>query len=807
MVTGSFDKTLRIWDLETGVVLKKMEGHSSKVWALAVSRDGQIIASGDDGGEIIAWHGENGESLTKPIKTDSKQINSVDFSPDGTVLATGSYEGMTKFWCTKTWQMQGDPIECAAYCIRYSPSGELLAIATYENIQIYNPGTSERVASFKAHTNHNLSLAWTPDGKRLLSGGDNNDPTIREWDPLTWQQVDHPWEGHTDHIWAIAIHPAGSLVASASEDKHVRLWQLSDRQTIGIFKHSSEVFTVTFSVDGKHILSGGYDKKISEWEILAITTARDAFITGDFPTAEELLTQNIHTDANDYTSHAHRSFVMARKHNWDHALEDAINSISIQPSLTGYISKGIALCGKGLVREARAAFDVASMFTNNHCVLLTLCYPVNISLRTTDETTFRAAILTPALAAPSQSKIDLTTPLMLVDEPINEPSLNDVDHGFDVDVQMDDLFTQDDIQPLDGGVDFHDGSHRDLPADQAPTNPRIVQLLAIDIRATEDANVRDPSEADVSVPMPTRRAPTEASVSVLDNEGAGQMELADTLLDLPPPAAEVIEAASDHWFWRIILLLGAWLNLHFHLPHLACALFLKVMRHIFIGLNTLAVDDKVALTLNTAFNHLNIKDNFRIHPVCPSCHRIYPHDVSADSSCTICTVPLFEPSTERSSTSVGPSKKPNSTKTKTKPSLQCPQNPMSNAILRLLSQKGMEEHLDAWRSQSTIPGKSQTMQDGQIWKTIKGHNGKLFFDNSPERCDKDELRIGITLGFDGYVNWFYLHTLLFMVFFIIVSATSAAEMQAHTVRVCYQTVLLTCRLTCGGSLLTRQQIF
>ncbi|KAG2739206.1 hypothetical protein P692DRAFT_20408094 [Suillus brevipes Sb2] len=56
---------------------------------------------------------------------------------------------------------------------------------------------------------------------------------------------------------------------------------------------------------------------------------------------------------------------MARKHDWDLALEDAIKSISIQPSLAGYISKGIALCGKGRVREARAAFDVASMFTNN----------------------------------------------------------------------------------------------------------------------------------------------------------------------------------------------------------------------------------------------------------------------------------------------------------------------------------------------------------------------------------------------------------------------------------------------------------
>ncbi|KAG2744101.1 WD40 repeat-like protein [Suillus brevipes Sb2] len=163
MVTGSDDepKTLRIWDLETGVVLKAMEGHGGRgVNALAVSRDGQMIASGDWNGEFIAWHGETGESLTKRIKAHSKEIRSVDFSPDGTVLATVSSDGMTKFWCTKTWQMSGDPIDCGdVFCVRYSPSGELLAIATLRNIRIYNPGTRECVASFKAHTNQTFRNA------------------------------------------------------------------------------------------------------------------------------------------------------------------------------------------------------------------------------------------------------------------------------------------------------------------------------------------------------------------------------------------------------------------------------------------------------------------------------------------------------------------------------------------------------------------------------------------------------------------------------------------------------------------------
>jgi WD40 repeat protein len=252
-----------------------MKGHSRGVEALAVSRDGQITASGDYNGELIAWHGETGETLTKPIKPDSDVIISVDFSPDGTVLATASGNDAVKFWCTKTWQMQGEPINCGALYVRYSPSGELLAIATYANIQIYNPGTRERVASFKAQ--YSFSLAWVPDGTRLLSGGYKDDHTIREWDSLTWQQVGHPWKGHASHIHSIAIHPAGTLVGSASHDKHVRLWQLSDQQTIAIFQHSSPLYTVTFSVDGRHILSGGEDNKISEWEVPKYANSKARF--------------------------------------------------------------------------------------------------------------------------------------------------------------------------------------------------------------------------------------------------------------------------------------------------------------------------------------------------------------------------------------------------------------------------------------------------------------------------------------------------------------------------------------------------
>jgi WD40 repeat protein len=274
MVTASNDKTLRLWDLEDGAVLKIMEGHRFGVQEVAVSRDGQFIASGDTGGELIAWN-RDGEPLTQPIKVHSDLIGSVDFSPDSTCLASGSYDTTTELWNTKTWQVQGDPISCGSgaqiLCIRYSPSGEHLAIATKLNIQIWNPRNRECIAKFQGHSacggGYNNSLAWTLDGTRLLSTGSSPDTVIRVWDSSTWKQVGEPWKGHTGNIYMVALNPSGTLVASASNDHQVRLWRFSDQRTIAIFKHINEAFCVTFSTDGKHVLSGGRDEMISKWAV------------------------------------------------------------------------------------------------------------------------------------------------------------------------------------------------------------------------------------------------------------------------------------------------------------------------------------------------------------------------------------------------------------------------------------------------------------------------------------------------------------------------------------------------------------
>jgi WD40 repeat protein len=145
MVTASMDKTLRLWDLKDGVTLKKTQGHQAAVEAVAVSRDGQLIASGGENGQLIAWNGDTGESLIQPIKVHCAWIRSLDFSPDGSALASGSCDKTTELWSTKAWKVQGSSIICGGEvdCVRYSPSGELLANASTTLI-ICNSRTKER---------------------------------------------------------------------------------------------------------------------------------------------------------------------------------------------------------------------------------------------------------------------------------------------------------------------------------------------------------------------------------------------------------------------------------------------------------------------------------------------------------------------------------------------------------------------------------------------------------------------------------------------------------------------------------------
>jgi hypothetical protein len=144
------------------------------------------------------------------------------------------------------------------------------------------------------------------------------------------------------------------------------------------------------------------------------------------------------------------------------------------------------------------------------------------------------------------------------------------------------------------------------------------------------------------------------------------------------------------------------------------------MKIIFLGIGLISNEDKVLVTLSTAFCFLKLDNDFNIYPTCPDCHGVYPHDMDAEAVCLKCKTPLF--------------KFWDKTRTlqKPKPVLQCPQKPISDQLLRMLNHTGFESAGDEWRFQEATLGAKTCVMDGKVWKTLQGPDGKPFFDNSDD---------------------------------------------------------------------------
>ena len=216
-----------------------------------------------------------------------------------------------------------------------------------------------------------------------------------------------------------------------------------------------------------------------------------------------------------------------------------------------------------------------------------------------------------------------------------------------------------------------------------------------------------------------------------------------------PPCmpSELLADSTPHWFWQIILLLTSWLHLHYHLPHAACNLILRVLRVIFVTLGALDIESRPPLTLNTTLKRLGLIDEFRVLPTCMKCRRMYPSTSAPDLKCSVCQIAIFQ-SIHGSGDDVE-SPILESRPLKVKPTLVTPTRPISEQLESFINQPGVEEALDAWWTRKRHSHKLTDISDGRIWGEIRGHDGRLFFENGNDRPDPDELRLALTMNFDG----------------------------------------------------------
>ena len=243
-------------------------GHSDSIFSVSYSPDGKYVASGSHDSTVKIWEVETARCL-KTLRGHTDGVQSVAYSPDGKYISSGASDGKVKFWEVESGRcIQTDENATGISCITYSPDGKDLAIAKFSSGMIQVKNLETGVFSFfevqAIHKEFIRELCYSPDGKYLASGSE--DKTIKIWDVQTKKCI-CTLEGHTNGITALAYSPDGKYLASGSHDHTIKIWKVANWKCITTLnEHKLTVHSIVYSPDGGYFASSSADDTIKIWK-------------------------------------------------------------------------------------------------------------------------------------------------------------------------------------------------------------------------------------------------------------------------------------------------------------------------------------------------------------------------------------------------------------------------------------------------------------------------------------------------------------------------------------------------------------
>jgi len=315
IASASRDRTVKLWRPD-GTLVTTLQGHQDSITSVSFSPDSQLIASSSWDGTVKLWRRDG--TLVRMLTGHDGYVYSVSFSPDGEHLASTGADGTVRLW-----RVDGELIhtlsahKTAAQWVSFSPNGEMLASAgSDQTIKLWTKD-GQLWKTLTGHQGKVNSVAFSPDGQFIASASD--DRTVKLWDtqgqliktfsqPERWvlnvtfsadsqliaaASADNTvrlwnrdgkllktFKGHSDRVTAVSFSPTQQaketadalatpvVLASASYDKTIKLWELRQQSQLILRGHDDDVRDVTFSANGERIATASNDKTVKIWDRL-----------------------------------------------------------------------------------------------------------------------------------------------------------------------------------------------------------------------------------------------------------------------------------------------------------------------------------------------------------------------------------------------------------------------------------------------------------------------------------------------------------------------------------------------------------
>jgi len=269
-VNKGFDKTLRLWEVDTGKCIRVFEGHTSGINSVCISVNGQWAISGGEDKMLRLWELATGQCL-RVFEGHTGRINSLCLSEDGRWALSGSYDNTLRLWDVTTGAcvrvLKGNEFywNVTSVCLsadgRWAVSG---GNGYNKPLWLWDLAIGQCINVFGEFSCEVDSVCLSTDEHWVLSGGRAE---LRLWDLASGECL-RVFEGHTSGVCSVCLSEDGRWALSGSYDKTLRLWEVSTGRCLRVFEgHAELVSSVCLSKDSRWALSGSWDGTLRLWNI------------------------------------------------------------------------------------------------------------------------------------------------------------------------------------------------------------------------------------------------------------------------------------------------------------------------------------------------------------------------------------------------------------------------------------------------------------------------------------------------------------------------------------------------------------